>query len=114
MAQIYGFADNWHWWHMEWHDEHERAFANAEHAARQARGSQTTADKGARRAAIIRIAIEELRAGGKVDMNKISAVAKAIKIVVDRECTEARLPVSVGAAAFEKLVGNVMKEVRKG
>jgi hypothetical protein len=114
MVQIHAFADAWHWWHMEWEGEHELAFAKVEHAARQAKGSQTMANKGAQRTAIIRGAIDALRMGGKVDMNKVSAVAKAIKPVVDRECSEARLSVSVGAAAFEKLVGNVVKTIRKG
>src|ERR1035437_7852931 len=60
-SQILSFASAWHAFHLEVFGAHELAFGKAQHAAGQARGANTTADKGARRAAIISSEIEKLR-----------------------------------------------------
>ncbi|MDH2402025.1 hypothetical protein QCM77_18970 [Bradyrhizobium sp. SSUT18] len=109
MAQIYGLADAWHWFHMEVFGEHELAYAKRKHTTGTAKGSAATAEKAAKRARIISVAIEGAREAGHVDMNNASAVARAIKISVDEECVREGLPRALSMDSFVKAVTSVLK-----
>jgi hypothetical protein len=109
MTQVFALCDAWHWLHMEFFGEHELAFAKQNHAAGQLKGSQSTAEKAAKRAAIVRAEITALRERTK-DASKLTPafVTRQIRDVANVLFVADGLKACKTDEAFEQLVRRIM------
>lgn len=105
-SHIIQFAAAWHALKFEVSGDHELAFGKVQHVAGQTKGSQTTADKGAQRAAIVLAEIAKLRASGTSEavLAKPAAIARLIRSSADNAFRTAGLSASASDSAFEQIV----------
>jgi hypothetical protein len=106
LEQVYELADAWHWWHMELKDEHVSAYAKMEETDRLRKQGQTTADKGKRRAEIIRAAADKRR-------GSIASIARAIQPDAEKSFKAAGVFRANSDEAFYQEVRLALGKVKK-